>query len=360
MAINRRSHGAPPAWSTDRPDPSAPDGIVKELPYAPTRRHRIWYIDFRYLVCLGEDEHWVYSLCVIEGYSCKIVAGMATEYQDAVAVLQLLAAALAEYSQPEGIVSDNGAVFTSDAYDGLLEVLGIAVCHIEKGQPWENLIGAQFKIERRLADAHFEQAEDFTEIQERHAAFIETFNTTPHWAHRERTDGLHTPVEVLGWVRGRALAPDALPRALHQVQVERTVTRTGYVSVQRYNLYAERGLARQRVSIWLYDGRLSIAYQQTLLAQYAYRADRRAKRLRTVGQPRLYHTAYASPQLELWELDDAQWRKVLERPPRRNHRLRGPDTHFQQLELPIVGLVLAFLASHLRVPIVGEHLASLG
>jgi hypothetical protein len=30
-----------------------------------------------------------------------------------------------------------------------------------------------------------------------HVAFIDTFNTTRHWAHQEREDGRRTPVEVL-------------------------------------------------------------------------------------------------------------------------------------------------------------------
>jgi transposase InsO family protein len=293
-------------------------------------------------VQLGEeqDAHWVYSVCVIEGYSRKILAGMATEYQDTVAVLQLLAAALGAYGRPEGLVSDNGSVFTSAAYHGLLEALGIVVCHIEKGKPWENLLEAQFKIERRIADAHFERTTSFEEIQEQHAAFVETFNATPHWAHQDRGDGLRTPEEVLGWVHGHALAVGEIQQALRQVQVERVVDRRGYISVQRFYLYAERGLARKRVSVWLYDGRLQIAYQQALLAQYAYRAGRGAKRLHVVERPRLYRTAYASPQLELWELDDEQWRKVLARPPRRQRQLRALDASLQQLELPIVGLVI--------------------
>jgi hypothetical protein len=78
MAINRRMHGAPEAWATDRPDLSAPDGPIKEMLYEPTHRHRYWFLDYRYLVRLGDDDHWVYSLCVIEGYSRKILAGMAT------------------------------------------------------------------------------------------------------------------------------------------------------------------------------------------------------------------------------------------------------------------------------------------
>ena len=186
------------------------------------------------------------------------------------------------------------------------------------------------------------------EIQEQHAAFVETFNTTPHWAHRERADGLRTPEETLGWVHGRELAPDALLGALRQLQVARTVNRAGYVSVQRFYLYAERGLARKRVSVWLYDGRLSIAYQQALLAHYAYRAERRGKRLRAVDpHPQLYRTAYTSPQLELWELDDALWRKVFERPPYQRHPAPGLSTSVQQLALPFVGLALWLLSAGL-------------
>jgi len=107
--------------------------------------------------------------------------------------------------------------------------------------------------------------------------------------------------------------------------------------VQRFYLYAERGLARKRVSVWLYDRRLHLAYRQALLAQYTYRAERRGpKRLRAVDpHPLLYRTAYASPQLELWELDDAQWRKVLERPWQRHscHDTMGGGAH--QLALPL-------------------------
>ncbi len=341
MALNRQHHGAPAAWVTDRPDPSALDGVIKEMRYEPTHRHKYWFIDYRYLVRLDDDDHWAYSLCIIEGYSRKILAGMATEYQDTVAVLQLLAAALAEYGRPEGIVSDNGSVFTSDAYEGLLNDLGIEVCHIEKGKPWQNLIEAQWKVELRLADAQFERADGFREIQERHAAFIELFNTTPHWAHREREDGLRVPVDVLGWVRAREIEPATLHGALRHMQVERVVNQRGYVSVQRFYIYAERGLSRARVSVWLHDGRLHVAHGEALLARYTYRYDRKARRLRAVTDPQLYHTAYASPQVELWELDDEQWRKVTARPYER--RPRPVDSGARQLSLPIVGVLTVLL-----------------
>ncbi len=340
MAINRQLHGAPGPWSTDRLEAAA-DGRVKLTPYTPHHRHQYWFVDLRYLRKF--DAHWTYSICVLEGYSRKILAGMASEYQDEVAILQLLVAALTEYGCPMAIVSDNGAVFTADAYCGLLETLGIAACYIEKGQPWENLIEAQFKVQLRLADAKFEQAVAFDELQQQHAAFVELFNTTPHWAHRERPDQLHTPAAVLAWTHGRQVAPDELRSVLRHLQFERSVDRNGYVSIQRFYIYAERGLARQRVSIWLYEGRLQIAYREALLARYAYHYDRRQKQLRSIEQPLLYRTGYASPQLEFWELDDVQWRKVIARLPRSHTAAHPARVDGEQLPLPLISLVLLLI-----------------
>lgn len=153
------------------------------------------------------------------------------------------------------------------------------------------------------------------EIQAHHAAFVQTFNNTNHWAHREREDGCRTPVTVLGGARGQELSPDTLQRMFHHLQFPRTVNRYGCVSVQRFYIYAEQGLAKQRVSVWIYEGHLNIEYQQALLARYTCKVDRRRQSLKTVSQPKLFQTSFASPQLEFFELDDEEWLKVRSRPP---------------------------------------------
>lgn len=332
MAINREFHTAPPAWISDAPSAVAGE-VFKEFPYTPVHRHLYWFIDIRYIRQF--DDHWTYSICILEGYSRKILAGMASEYQDEVAVLQLLTAALTEYGCPQGIVSDNGAVFTAHAYCGLLETLGVEPCYIEKGKPWENLLEAQFKVQLRLADAKFEQAHTLDELQQQHAAFVELFNTTPHWAHRERPDGFQTPAAVLAWVRGRYVMPDELHNVLRHLQFERSVRSNGYISIQKFYIYAERGVARHRVSVWLYEGRLQIRYRDVLLARYTYQYERKQKQVRSVTNPLLFQTPYTSPQLELWELDETQWCKVLERPARQHHINPSGEMHVQQLSLSI-------------------------
>jgi transposase InsO family protein len=329
MAYNRVFKGAPGPW------PLPPDRSKKEpkpLPYDPIYPHKYWYVDIRYLVKL--DGRWIYSICIIEGYSRKILAGMASPYQDELAILQLLHAAFSEYGAPEGLVSDNGSVFKADAYLQLLDTLEIEPCRIEKRQSWQSLIETQFAIQLRLADAKFEQASNLEEIQEQHAAFVQIFNTTNHWAHRDRDDGLKTPVAVLAWQQGRALDPGALRRAFRHLQFPRIINQHGLVSVQRFYIYAHRGLARQRVSVWIYEGRLNIEYQQTLLARYQSKIDRKRKALKSVTQPQFYATPFVSPQLELFELDESEWQRAWLRPPYVHRQIQGSLAK----QLPLLGL----------------------
>jgi hypothetical protein len=274
----------------------------------------MWFTDIRYLVQL--DGSWVYSICVLEGYSRKILAGMVSPPQDLTAVQQILFAALSVYGRPQAIVSDNGSVFTAGDYLAILQALAIEPRHIEKGKPWQNLIEAQFKVQLRLADFHFERARTLEAVQTAHAAFIETFNTTPHWAHRQRADGHRTPVDVLGWRRGRVVDPKRLHQLFGRADFLPTVNCYGFISVQRFYVYAESGLSRKRVSIWIYEGELGIEYQQTIVARYRCVYDVRRSELQGVSEPRLYTTEFTSPQLELIELDDEQWVKFQRRPSR--------------------------------------------
>lgn len=98
------------------------------------------------------------------------------------------------------------------------------------------------------------------------------------------------------------------------------------------------------MSIWLYEGRLQITYREALLARYAYRYDRKQQKLRAVEQPQLYRTPFTDPQLELWELDDEQWRKVLERAPRLRRARDQRGGLVEQLPLWLTGLLVLVLS----------------
>jgi transposase InsO family protein len=308
MAHNRFWRGAPHPLGKDVEAAEEP----AELPYKPLYHHQYWFIDIRYLVKF--EEKWVYSICIIEGVSRTILAGMASRFQDELAILQLLHAAFGDFGVPWGIVSDNASVFTAEAFMRVLEELEIEPCPIESGQSWQNLIETQFNVQRRLADAKFIQAESFAEIEDLHAAFVQLFNTTRHWAHRDRTDDRLTPVAVLAGRLGRSVSLERLRRVFRHLQFTRVVNRHGNVSIQRFYIYAERGLAQRRVTLWFFEDRLHVEYKQTLLARYRYRLDRNSTKISNISHPKLYRTYHASPQLELLELDDSQWTKISRRP----------------------------------------------
>ena len=72
MAINWRHHQAPPDWRTDRIKDDQFAEIVKHRPFPPNYRHLYWFIGFRFLVRIGEDRHWVYSLLRGSGHAARV------------------------------------------------------------------------------------------------------------------------------------------------------------------------------------------------------------------------------------------------------------------------------------------------
>jgi transposase InsO family protein len=257
--------------------------------------------------------------------------------------LQLLHAAFGDYGVPWGIVSDNGSVFTAEAFMRVLEGLDIEPCPIDPGQAWQNLIETQFNVQRRLADAKFIQSETFAEIEDCHAAFVQLFNTTRHWAHRNRVDDRLTPVAVLDGKSGRSVTPEQLQRVFRHLQFSRVVNRHGNVSIHRFYIYAEQGLAKRCVTLWFYQDRLHVEYRQTLLARYHYRLQRGSTKVNSISQPKLYKTAFVSPQLELLELDDSQWQKIAHRPEYAKRRKVLVIAKQLAFDLPLVNCLFFWL-----------------
>ena len=66
----------------------------------------------------------------------------------------------------------------------------------------------------------------------------------------------------------------------------------------------------------MYEGQPRLANHQTFVARSRYLYDRKHRQLHDVNEPLFYTTPFASPQLELIELDDEQWRKFQRRPAR--------------------------------------------
>lgn len=117
---------------------------------------------------------------------------------------------------------------------------------IEKGQPWQSYIETAHNVQRRMADHYFARAENWTELLAEHNRWIQNYNLQEHYAHRHRKQGRRSPSEVLAWVKTPRFREEDLARAFFSARHTRTLDNLGYLILQRFRLYAERGSPVQR------------------------------------------------------------------------------------------------------------------
>jgi putative transposase len=142
------------------------------------------------------------------------------------------------------------------------------------------------------------------------------YNTQGHWAHRERKDFRRSPSEVLGFLTGVRHRPEDLKRAFFSTRFTRILDASGYARLQRWRIYAEEGLVKREVALWLGPEILTVEFAGDTLARYDVEYSASTNRLREVKAPRLFETIYqrSRPQLRLFELDalgEAGWLKSL-------------------------------------------------
>ena len=104
-----------------------------------------------------------------------------------------------------------------------------------------------FNIQRRLYDYQFSLARTPVELEQRHQAFIQTYNTTAHQGLLQDQRLPPIPVEVLGAAKGRVYAEDELARGFAQALFPRTTNRYGCVTLHSYHFYVEAGLPQTQV-----------------------------------------------------------------------------------------------------------------
>jgi len=120
-----------------------------------------------------------------------------------------------------------------------------------------------------------------------------------NYAHRERQDGRHSPVEVLRRMLGRTYLEEVLSRVLYATQFTRHLDKQGYVRFKNWRLYGENGLAGAEVSVWIYEGTLKVEYQATTLSLYSIRLAPDQRHSSEVKNARRLETHFRSPQLDL-------------------------------------------------------------
>lgn len=271
----------------------------------------------------------IYVIAIMENYSRAILASAISRRQDTTAFLRVLHAAIEMHGSPDGLVSDSGAVFQSKKALAIYAQLGIAKHAIEKGQPWQSYIETTFAIQQRLVDYDFEHATTWDALQAVHDRWMGEYNHQLHWAHRMRDDGRETPAEVLAWTYGQVWEPAALQLVFHATRFTRRLDASGYVRFRYWRLYAEPGLARRPVAVWLHKEELTIVVDATELAHYTVEYAPDGKQFRDVTHPQVYDTQYRSLQLPLWQFGDTEWLKILHLPRSRSETTASaqPDSN---------------------------------
>lgn len=319
----------------------------KEMPFEASYRHEIWTSDVRYIDHSIPGTGQAYVVAILENYSRAMLASAVTLTQDTNAYLSVLHAAMELHGSPEIIVTDGGGIFRSDRAKAIYEDLGIQKEQIERRQPWQSYLETAFNVQRRMADYFFTKAESWEELLEEHDLWLERYNTHRHEAHEDRQDGRHSPEEVLGAVRVVRHHPVDLGRAFFSTRFTRKLDASGYARIKHWRVYAEEGLARCEVAIWIGGDGLAVEYAGQTLSRYdvslvSGKADRVKRSLEDVSNPRLFATRYGRSRLQpkLFSLEEVLgeegWLKAVrleDYAPRRSRRpLALQDVLFPYLD----------------------------
>ena len=84
--------------------------------------------------------------------------------------------------------------------------------------------------------------------------------------------------------------------------------------MKHWRVYAEEGLARCEVAVWLGDGEMAVEYGGQTLSRYDVSLSQDAAKLKAVTNPRLFATPYRTTQPKLFALDalgEGGWLKAL-------------------------------------------------
>jgi hypothetical protein len=167
---------------------------------------------------------------------------------------------------------------------------------VRKGESYHNLVETHFNIQRRLYDYQFSLAQSPLELEQRHRAFIQTYNTTAHQGLLKDQRLPPMPLEVLGDAKGRLYAPEELARHFSHALFPRVTNRHGCVTLHSYHFYVEAGLPTTQVLLWVSGEQLRAVFDNVVLAECHYRYDWRNRKVRHIRDGVFYPTRFVSPQ----------------------------------------------------------------
>ena len=297
MKLNRRLHLVPPKpvkFMVEKQE-------EREGPMRSARPFEHAFIDIRYLDAKPEQTQ-LYSCMLLEGFSRTVLAGSLSRRQDLGTVLRLYYLALLQWGRWETVVSDHGSQFTAGAFALTNKRLGIRHHLNDRGHPWQNLIESQFGIQARLGEYSWSRCQTVERAVEIHRELIRDHNRLPHFAHREREDKKHAPLEVLAARRGADATARDLHYAFSRKNWQRRTDARGFVRVGKWRVYVEEGLPKTPVQILFWDGKLRAEYKEKVLSEYAGRYSEERRGVVRLEPGEHFETEYNTKQQELFEV----------------------------------------------------------
>jgi hypothetical protein len=245
VALYKEAHPTPKS-ATRLPNPD-------ERPHVATAPHRVWFADVRSRVKV--DNHWRYSILIVDGHSRAIVGAGCFARQTLSRVVQVCRPAIARWGAPDARVSDNAGVLR--ALRPCLHQLGIRWAPIARGHPWQDLAESGVAGQRRVLDAYVLGCTERTTAYQQHAPFVRDYQSWGHWAHKRRDapgriDYL-SPEVILGSAQGRMIDPSRLRRLFRLRQLTRLVRQPGHIRLRHFGLDVDPGLWGQTVEVLIYD-----------------------------------------------------------------------------------------------------------
>jgi transposase InsO family protein len=295
-------------------------------PYKATRRHQYWFIDGRQMDFALDGVKW-WSLLILEGYSRTILAGTLAPTEATWAALMVLYTACQHYGAPECWLSDSGGAYISDDFEAVCTRLQIDHTTLvsTQGESYLHWIETHFNIQRRLYDYQVALTRTPAELEQRHQAFIQTYNTTAHQGLLKDQRFPPIPVAVLGEAKGRLYAQDDRLRKFVHAVFPRTTNQYGCVTLHSYRFYVEEGLPQTRVLLWVYGDQLRAMWDDVVLAEYHCHYAWQDRKVTALSDGIFYATRFVSPQGSLIPVTP-QTSLVLYRPsaPRAPHPVPAP------------------------------------
>jgi len=243
MALNRRVYDDIP-HHPKRPSkkPSKPH------PYKASYPHQYWFIDGRMMDFALDGIRW-WSLIILDGYSRTMVAGAIAPTEASRAALMVLYTACLRYGVPESLISDRGGAYLSNEFEAVCERLEINPKTIvsTEGESSMNLMETHFNIQRRWYDDQFSLSRNPAELEQRHQAFIETYNTTAHQGLLKEGFDPPIPSVVLADRKGRFYSQEGLAPRFSRALFPRTTNIHGGVTLHSYHVSVEQGLPKTKV-----------------------------------------------------------------------------------------------------------------